>query len=848
MRRPGILLSFVLIALIVVSVGAIILVDLRRTAAEVRDLYAGLARGLDLLAGLQYETQEARRAMLYALTTKDANLQVRYADESRAADARVARLIEDQTRLVDSPAAAAAGRRLGEDWTTYLKTRDEVLASILEGSVDDAVARDLRDGVPAFSHVRDDLLQVQQLYKDLAEQRMSDVSTSSNRSFLRLILLLGATQLLALFAAIVLQKNQMLRAVQQSEERLREVIESINEGMFVVGRDGRVNLWNRAAERMWGRPREQVVGHPLGAAFPEVDATPLARSIDEALLTGRVVARVVEIARAGGAADSIFEARVFPFGRGVTVFFDDITARKRSEAELKQAKDDAESASRAKSKFLASMSHELRTPLNAIIGFSEILTDHLYGALNERQDKYVQNILVSGRHLLRLINDILDLSKVEAGRTTLELAPFDVGEALRDVHVIVKTLAIKKGIALTFDIAPDLPAVTADMPKFKQVMYNLLSNAIKFTRPGGAVTTTASITLEDPSAEPLLCVSVEDTGIGIKQADQARIFGEFEQVESSYGREQQGTGLGLALARQLVTLHGGRIWVDSDEGKGSTFTFVIPARIEARREPAATTAAPAPPAAPRIARPTVLVAEDDPNASELLTQYVSSAGYEVRHAFDGEQAVSMAHEIRPSAITLDIMLPKKDGWKVLAELKSNPDTRAIPVVIVSVTDDQQLAFSLGAIDFLMKPVDKEEFSGVLQRAVGSAVGRMRTVLVVDDEPDTVELVADLLHGLGIEVLKAYGGNEGVAIAIERRPDAIILDLMMPGVTGFDVVRRLREDPQAHEIPILILTAKDLTPDEHAALNHHVHAISRKGGREELLGELARLERVWQHTP
>jgi len=848
MRRPGILLSFVLIALIVVSVGAIILVDLRRTAAEVRDLYAGLARGLDLLAGLQYETQEARRAMLYALTTKDANLQVRYADESRAADARVARLIEDQTRLVDSPAAAAAGRRLGEDWTTYLKTRDEVLASILEGSVDDAVARDLRDGVPAFSHVRDDLLQVQQLYKDLAEQRMSDVSTSSNRSFLRLILLLGATQLLALFAAIVLQKNQMLRAVQQSEERLREVIESINEGMFVVGRDGRVNLWNRAAERMWGRPREQVVGHPLAAAFPDVDATPLARSIDEALLTGRVVARVVEIARSGGAADSIFEARVFPFGRGVTVFFDDITTRKRSETELKQAKDDAESASRAKSKFLASMSHELRTPLNAIIGFSEILTDHLYGALNERQDKYVQNILVSGRHLLRLINDILDLSKVEAGRTTLELAPFDVGEALRDVHVIVKTLAIKKGIALTFDVAPDLPVVTADMPKFKQVMYNLLSNAIKFTRPGGAVTTTASITLEDPSAEPLLCVSVQDTGIGIKQADQARIFGEFEQVESSYGREQQGTGLGLALARQLVTLHGGRIWVDSDEGKGSTFTFVIPARIEARREPAATTAAPAPPAAPRIARPTVLVAEDDPNASELLTQYVRSAGYDVRHAFDGEQAVSMAHEIRPSAITLDIMLPKKDGWKVLAELKSNPDTRAIPVVIVSVTDDQQLAFSLGAIDFLMKPVDKEEFSGVLQRAVGSAVGRMRTVLVVDDEPDTVELVADLLHGLGIEVLKAYGGNEGVAIAIERRPDAIILDLMMPGVTGFDVVRRLREDPQAHEIPILILTAKDLTADEHAALNHHVHAISRKGGREELLGELARLERVWQHTP
>src|SRR5258705_260380 len=628
MRRPGILLPLALIALIVLGVGAVILADLRRAARDAEEMSAGLARGLDPIGGLEYETQEARRAMLYALTTKDANLQVRYADESRAADARVARLIDDQTRLLDSPAAADAARQLGRDWATYLNTRDEVLASILEGSVGDAVVRDLRDGVPAFDHVRNDLLQVQQLYKDRAELRMSDVSTSSSRSFLRTILLLAATQILAVFAAVVLQKNQMLRAVQQSEERLREVIESINEGMFVVGRDGRVNLWNSAAERMWGRPRDGVVGHPLAAAFPEVEETLLPPAIDEALLTGRV-APIVEFARSGDAAHSIFEARVFPFGRGVTVFLDDVTARKRFEAELKQAKDDAESASRAKSKFLAGMSHELRTPLNAIIGFSEILTDHLYGDLNERQDRYVQNILVSGRHLLQLINDILDLSKVEAGRVTLDLAPFDVGAALRDVHVIVKALAIKKGIALTFD---------------------------------------------------------------------------------------------------------------------------IPVKTGARPEPPVTAAAAAPAAEPRAARLTVLVAEDDPHASELLTQYITGAGYTVRHAFDGEQAVSMAHEIRPAAITLDIMLPKKDGWKVLAELKSHPQTRSIPVVIVSITDDKQPGFGLGA------------------------------------------------------------------------------------------------DLHAHHIPILILTAKDLTADERAALNRHVQAIAPKGGREELLRELARLERVWQHTP
>ncbi len=414
--------------------------------------------------------------------------------------------------------------------------------------------------------------------------------------------------------------------------------------------------------------------------------------------------------------------------------------------------------------------------------------------------------------------------------------------------MIVKALAIRKGIALTFDLPPDLPDVTADLPKFKQVMYNLLSNAIKFTRPGGAVTTTASITHEDSATDPFLRVSVTDTGIGIKPADQARIFGEFEQVDSSYGREQQGTGLGLALTRQLVALHGGRIWLDSDEGKGSTFTFVIPVKTDARRERLVTTPDAAPGVEQAAARPIVLVAEDDPNASELLTQYISGAGYVVRHAFDGEQAVSMAREIRPLAITLDILMPKKDGWKVLSELKSHPETRAIPVVIVSITDDRQLGFNLGATDFLLKPVNKEGLIEVLERAVGSSARRIHSVLVVDDEPHIVEFVGNFLHGHGIEVLKAYGGNEGVAMAIEHRPDAIILDLMMPGVTGFDVVRRLREDPRAHDIPILILTAKDLTADERAELNRHVQAITQKAGREELLGELARLERVWQHTP
>jgi CheY-like chemotaxis protein len=491
------------------------------------------------------------------------------------------------------------------------------------------------------------------------------------------------------------------------------------------------------------------------------------------------------------------------------------------------------------------MSHELRTPLNAIIGFSEVLTDRLFGDLNERQSKYIDNVLVSGRHLLRLINDILDLSKVEAGRVSLETSLFDPAEALRDVHTIVKTLANTKGILLSFDVAPDMPEVTADLQKFKQIMYNLLSNAIKFTRSGGSVKTTASITFEEGSSEPWLQVSVKDTGIGINALDHERIFREFEQVDSSYGREQQGTGLGLTLTKQLVRLHGGRIWLESEEEKGSTFTFVIPVKTEARPATHAESADVAAPALrPQPGRPTVLVAEDDLHASELLEQYITSAGYDVRHAFDGEQAVTIAREIHPAAITLDIMLPKKDGWTVLAELKTLPDTKTIPVVIVSITDDRQLGFSLGATDFLLKPVNKEQLSDVLARAVASAK-RIRTMLVVDDEPTTVEFVGDLLHAHGVETLKAYGGREGVAMALEHRPDAIILDLMMPEVTGFDVVRQLREDVHARDIPIVILTAKDLTSDERQELNRNVQAIASKAGGEELLRELARLERVWQ---
>jgi len=403
---------------------------------------------------------------------------------------------------------------------------------------------------------------------------------------------------------------------------------------------------------------------------------------------------------------------------------------------------------------------------------------------------------------------------------------------------------MKHGIKLDSHISQELMdlEILADERKLKQIMFNVLSNAAKFTLDEGAITISARREGRD------LMISVADTGIGIKPEDQERVFGEFEQLESSYARQQQGTGLGLALTRRLVELHSGRIWVESEgEGKGSTFTFVIPIRAEERKSEGPTE--PEEPFSYRRdtdnSRPLVLVVEDDRQASELISHYLSEADYAVARAFDGEQAIQMARELRPYAITLDILLPKKDGWEVLTELKSLPETKNIPVVIVSITEDRQLGLNLGTIEYFVKPVNKERLIEAVRKA-GAVLGKEKiAVLVVDDEPQTVELLTDELQAEGFNVLKAYGGQQGIDLAIEKHPDVIILDLMMPEVSGFDVVQRLRVHSEAMKIPIMIFTAKDLTKEDRKKLEGHVKLIASKSGsgKEDLLRELERIRKI-----
>ena len=600
---------------------------------------------------------------------------------------------------------------------------------------------------------------------------------------------------------------------------------------------------------------------------------------------------------------------------------------------LERANRELRELDRLKSTFLANMSHELRTPMNAIIGYTELLIDRVDGPINEEQEKSLKRVATNARHLLQLINDVLDISKIESGKVELEIKELDLRWLIESVIPTFEPFMKQKGLTLTINIAEGLPLIYGDGERIKQILINLLSNAVKFTHEGG-ITISAKLSergVGHGEAPIFAEICVEDTGIGIKEEDVGRIFDKFVQVDLTMMRQYEGTGLGLSITRGLVSLHKGMIWVTSEYGKGSRFCFTLPLKKEILEKPAEPVVEPrmaealaeyfgmpaetflkepeyagkpircweyvrcGQPNCPaygskegrcwlilgthctgmkiaaypekvdfckgcevikgliletegrktveaeslkgkKVSKKTVLAIDDNPEAIDIMRKYLGE-DYNVVGLLSSEKAVEKAKEIKPLAITLDILMPKKDGWQVLRELKNTPETQDIPVIILSIVEDRKLGFSLGATEYMLKPVEKEVLLRKLRNL--EKTRKVKRVLIVDNDPDTVRLIGNVMKEAEYQVTTAYNSEDAIKSIHDFRPDLIVLNLTMPEMSGFDVIKYLKTAEGVRDIPLILLTHKDLTEKEIDELNGMIQGILNKGvlTKEDLLKEI-----------
>lgn len=659
--------------------------------------------------------------------------------------------------------------------------------------------------------------------------------------------------------ATALQREVAHRASLDRERRtLRTLIDALPDVVFTKDRSGRFVNCNRATVALVGREREdEVAGKTVFELFASREMAEAYHADDMSVIAGRTLINREELSVDSAGRPVCFLTIKVPSVdadgaiSGLVGISRDITAIKQADDERKrllriadEAAEEArraearrlvaEASNRAKSAFLAMMSHELRTPLNAILGFSEVLIDGKFGPTNDRQLRYLNNVLNSGRHLLGLINSLLDLSKVEAGKLEVTTQPCSMRQLVEDALSILQPLAAAKMQTLQMDGPDDLalPPVLADPVRCKQVLYNFISNAIKFTPDAGTVR--VGCALRDDGRR--VRVSIADTGRGIAANDLQRLFKPFEQLDRPEPNALGGTGLGLALNKQLVELMGGEVGVDSTPGVGSVFFFELPISI-----------APEPQRAPRVpagTSPLALIVEDDDGARELMEMALQDNGYRTHAATTGESAIALATSLLPSVVLLDVFLPGIDGWEVLRALRNSPATAALPVVMATISSDRQRAFGLGAIEHLIKPLDRHALLAALDRHGFTAkVTKQPThVLVIDDDRAHLSLVSAALQPEGFHVATAQTGVAGLERARRSPCDLVLLDLGLPDVSGVEVVAALREDVATRELPIVLVTAQDLSTELRDRLSGDVQLILSKGQLHvrDLVNEVNRL--------
>jgi signal transduction histidine kinase/CheY-like chemotaxis protein/HAMP domain-containing protein len=643
-------------------------------------------------------------------------------------------------------------------------------------------------------------------------------------------------------------------ALSRAQTRLLEAIESVTEAFALYDAEDRLVLCNSKYRELYEGIDLDI--HP-GVTYEEILRTSAAVGlvkqsvgrkdewVRERLDRHRNPTGPFEQARADGHWFQVSERRTQD--GGVVGVFTDITELKRREAQLgdmvdqlAQARDAAMQATHAKSQFLANMSHELRTPLNAIIGITEMLAEDAADSGQKVLIEPLERITRAGTHLLRLINEILDLSKVEAGRVELHIETFSLASLINESVHMVSTVAAQNGNRIEVRCPDGIGDMTADLTRVRQIVFNLLSNACKFTKDG--TITIAASTADRDGAE--IEIVVKDTGIGIAPDQIGRLFQEFSQADSSTTRRFGGTGLGLAISQRFCRIMGGEITVRSEPGHGSTFTVRLPRRFEAESVAAAVpqdadSAAAPPRARDRSGRDVVLIVDDDADARDLLGRFFTREGFAVETAQDGVSALRRLRELQPSLVTLDVLMPEMDGWAVLREIKADPEVASIPVLMVTILDEKNKGFALGASDYLTKPVDRSQLLAMIRRFRSNGVGGH--VLVIEDDAATRQLLRRILVSDGWTVIEADNGRVALdrLAGADRSPDLIMLDLIMPEMDGFEFLAECRRNGAWADIPVVIVTAADLTEEERNRLNGAVQKIIRKTSPESetFLGEV-----------